>query len=228
MENTLVPARGYDLRHVPRVPLPRRPTADLLRLPGRLRGAVTAAGRILDEVHADAVVGFGGYVSVPAYLAARKRGLPIVVHEANARPGVANRLGARLTRFVAVSAPDGGLPHARMVGPPAAAQHRHPRPTRHAGDRAGPLRAGGRLPDAAGLRRLARRQAAQRARPWPPRPRWPPPGIQVLHAVGREHADTVKVAPGARCAALCDGRLTSNGWTWPMPPRTSPCAAGAR
>ena len=42
----------------------------------------------------DIVVGFGGYVSAPAYLAARRHGVPIVVHEANARPGIANRLGS--------------------------------------------------------------------------------------------------------------------------------------
>ena len=48
MENTLVPARGYELRHVPRVPMPRRPTADLLRLPGRLRAAVRTAGTFIE------------------------------------------------------------------------------------------------------------------------------------------------------------------------------------
>ena len=52
---------------------------------------------------ADVVVGFGGYVAAPAYLAARRRlGVPIVVHEANARPGLANRLGARMSRHVGV------------------------------------------------------------------------------------------------------------------------------
>jgi len=53
---------------------------------------VRAAGAVLDFVPAEVVVGFGGHVAVPAYLAARRQGLPIVVHEANARPGVANRL----------------------------------------------------------------------------------------------------------------------------------------
>jgi UDP-N-acetylglucosamine--N-acetylmuramyl-(pentapeptide) pyrophosphoryl-undecaprenol N-acetylglucosamine transferase len=64
------------------------------------------------------VAGFGGYVSVPAYLAARKRRLPLVVHEGNALPGIANRLGARLTDHVATSFPDTDLPHARYVGLP--------------------------------------------------------------------------------------------------------------
>ncbi|WP_344006242.1 glycosyltransferase, partial [Isoptericola halotolerans] len=43
LEAELVPARGYELREVPRVPLPRRPSVDLLRLPGRLGVAVRAA-----------------------------------------------------------------------------------------------------------------------------------------------------------------------------------------
>ncbi len=103
LEHRLVPERGYRLAPVPRVPLPRRPGADLLRLPGRLRAAVAGAGAAIAEVGADVVVGFGGYVATPAYLAARRRGVPVVVHEQNSRPGVANRLGARLTRHVAVT-----------------------------------------------------------------------------------------------------------------------------
>ena len=66
----------------------------------------------------DVVVGFGGYVSVPAYLAARKRRLPLVVHEGNALPGLANRLGARFTRHVATSFPGTELPHATYLGLP--------------------------------------------------------------------------------------------------------------
>ncbi len=118
LEARLVPARGYALVTVPRVPLPRRPSVDLLTLPVRLRGALRAAVSILDREKPCAVVGFGGYAAVPAYLAARRRRVPIVVHEANARAGIANRLGARLTRDVAVANLDCGLPHARLVGIP--------------------------------------------------------------------------------------------------------------
>jgi UDP-N-acetylglucosamine--N-acetylmuramyl-(pentapeptide) pyrophosphoryl-undecaprenol N-acetylglucosamine transferase len=67
---------------------------------------------------ADVVVGFGGYVALPAYLAARRLRVPIVVHEANARPGLANRIGARMTRHVAVASPAVRLPHAEYVGIP--------------------------------------------------------------------------------------------------------------
>ncbi len=118
LEARLVPERGYALATIPRVPLPRRPTPDLLRLPGRVVGAVRQTRAHLDRVGADVVVGFGGYVSLPAYLAARRRGTPSVVHEANARAGLANRVGARLTPYVAAAVEGTGLRGARVLGIP--------------------------------------------------------------------------------------------------------------
>ena len=118
LESRLVPAHGLTLAVVPRVPLPRRPTLDWLRLPGRLRAAVRAAGRAIDEAGAGVVVGFGGYVATPAYLAARRRRVPVVVHEQNARPGLANRLGARWASAVATTFPATRLPHAQVTGLP--------------------------------------------------------------------------------------------------------------
>jgi UDP-N-acetylglucosamine--N-acetylmuramyl-(pentapeptide) pyrophosphoryl-undecaprenol N-acetylglucosamine transferase len=117
LETTLVPARGYRLELIPPVPLPRKPSPDALRLPLRVRRAVRRVREILDEVGADVVVGFGGYVALPAYLAARGR-VPIVVHEANAHAGLANRVGARLADRVAVAVPACGLPRAEVVGVP--------------------------------------------------------------------------------------------------------------
>ncbi|MEV5411729.1 undecaprenyldiphospho-muramoylpentapeptide beta-N-acetylglucosaminyltransferase [Thermopolyspora sp. NPDC052614] len=118
LETRLVPARGYELRLVPAVPLPRSLTPQLLTVPGRLAGAISAAAAILDDVRADVMVGFGGYVATPAYLGARRRGVPMVVHEANPRPGLANRLGARLTEHVFTGHPDTPLPNAQYVGIP--------------------------------------------------------------------------------------------------------------
>jgi UDP-N-acetylglucosamine--N-acetylmuramyl-(pentapeptide) pyrophosphoryl-undecaprenol N-acetylglucosamine transferase len=118
LENRVVPEAGYPLELIPPVPLPRRPSVDLLRVPGRLRGAVRAALKVLDRIQPDVVVGYGGYVSMPAYLAARRRRLPLVVHEQNALPGLANKAGARIARRVAVSFPGTRLPHAEYVGLP--------------------------------------------------------------------------------------------------------------
>jgi UDP-N-acetylglucosamine--N-acetylmuramyl-(pentapeptide) pyrophosphoryl-undecaprenol N-acetylglucosamine transferase len=118
LETRLVPARGYDLELVPAVPLPRTITPSLLTVPGRLAGAINAVAAVLDRVKADILVGFGGYVATPAYLAAKRRGLPIVVHEANPRPGLANRLGARLTDHVFTGFPDAALPKGEFIGTP--------------------------------------------------------------------------------------------------------------
>ena len=118
LETRLIPEAGYPLELVPPVPLPRRPNADLFRTPGRVRAARNAALEVVDRIRPDVVVGFGGYVSVPAYLAARKRRLPLVVHEGNALPGIANRLGARFTTHVATSFPDTDLRNATYIGLP--------------------------------------------------------------------------------------------------------------
>jgi UDP-N-acetylglucosamine--N-acetylmuramyl-(pentapeptide) pyrophosphoryl-undecaprenol N-acetylglucosamine transferase len=118
LETRLVPMRGYDLALIPAVPLPRSLTPQLLSVPGRLAAAVGAATDALDDARADVVVGFGGYVATPAYLAARRRGIPIVVHEANSRPGLANRIGARLTSHVFTGQPRTRLPHATCIGIP--------------------------------------------------------------------------------------------------------------
>ena len=50
LESRLVPERGYPLLTVPKVPLPRKPSGDLLRLPGNLRAAVAAAERAIERV----------------------------------------------------------------------------------------------------------------------------------------------------------------------------------
>ena len=118
LETRLVPMRGYDLELIPAVPLPRAVTPQLLTVPGRLAGAVHGVGVILDRVGADVLVGFGGYVATPAYLAARRHKVPIVVHEANPLPGIANRLGAHLTTHVFTSNPDTKLRNAVCLGLP--------------------------------------------------------------------------------------------------------------
>jgi UDP-N-acetylglucosamine--N-acetylmuramyl-(pentapeptide) pyrophosphoryl-undecaprenol N-acetylglucosamine transferase len=119
LETRVIPEAGYRLELIPPVPLPRRPSVDLLRVPGRLRGAVRAAREHIRAFAPDVVVGFGGYVSMPVYVAARRAKVPLVIHEGNALPGVANRFGARFcTNLVATSFPDTKLRHARFIGLP--------------------------------------------------------------------------------------------------------------
>ena len=118
LEARLVPERGYELLTIPRLPFPRRPNGDALRFPGRWRRTVAQVRAILRERQVDVVVGFGGYASAPAYRAARLEKLPIALHEQNAKPGFANRLGARWTRFVGVTFSSTRLAHSTLVGLP--------------------------------------------------------------------------------------------------------------
>lgn len=122
LEADLVPRAGIELRTIPRAPAPRRLNGDFLRFPGRLRAAIKETARIVDEVRPDVIVGFGGYVSTPAYIVAHRRGIPLVIHEANARPGLANRLGARWASRVAVTFPGTPLRRAIVTGSPLRAE----------------------------------------------------------------------------------------------------------
>lgn len=118
LEARLVPERGYELLIVDKVPFPRRPDRAAAAFPARLRRAVAQVATHLRAHDVDVVVGFGGYASAPAYLAARRAGIPIVIHEANAKPGMANVLGARMSRRVGVAFPGTRLRGARVVGMP--------------------------------------------------------------------------------------------------------------
>lgn len=193
LDTTLIPARGYPLELIPPVPLPRRPNRALLATPGKLRDSVRAAAQVLERVDAEVVVGFGGYVAMPAYLAARRRGIPIVVHEANARPGVANRVAARMTTHVFTASSAVRLPHATAIGIPL-------RPAIATLDRA-EQRAGARAefglePDRPALLVTGGSQGA-RAINWAvssAADRLRAAGVQVLHIVGPKN--TVSVPDG--------------------------------
>lgn len=116
LETRLVPARGYDLELISPVPLPRRINKDLFTLPIRLRRTIKQVRKIMRERNVEVVVGFGGYVALPVYLAARGR-VPIIVHEANARPGLANKVGARFAQTIAQTYA-GSLPNGVQTGLP--------------------------------------------------------------------------------------------------------------
>ncbi|HEU0257134.1 MAG TPA: UDP-N-acetylglucosamine--N-acetylmuramyl-(pentapeptide) pyrophosphoryl-undecaprenol N-acetylglucosamine transferase [Microbacteriaceae bacterium] len=118
LESRLVPGHGYELAVIPKLPFPRRPGGYALRFPFALYGAVRRVRRMLRERRIDVVVGFGGYAAAPAYLASSGARVPIVVHEANARAGWANRLGARRAARVGVAFEGTGLPGARLIGMP--------------------------------------------------------------------------------------------------------------
>jgi len=125
LESRLVPGRGYELVFVPRVPFPRRLNRQALSFPGRFHGAVSGVVDLIRSRNVDVVVGFGGFVSTPAYLAARRAGIPIAIHEANAKPGLANKLGARFTRHVGVAFTGTPIRHGQFVGMPLRPEIEH-------------------------------------------------------------------------------------------------------
>ena len=118
LETTVIPEAGLELRLIDPVPLPRTLNLDLIKLPFTLTRSVRQARRVLRDAKADVLVGFGGYVSIPAYLAARLSGVPVVVHEANKLPGIANKVGARFASFVATTFPETVLRGGQVVGMP--------------------------------------------------------------------------------------------------------------
>ena len=101
LESLLIPKRGYRIHYIPKASFPRKISPKNFLFPFLLVSAIFKARSIVKG--ADLVIGFGGYVSTPAYLAAFSRKIPILIHEANAKPGLANRLGRRLAKVTAVN-----------------------------------------------------------------------------------------------------------------------------
>ena len=126
LESRLVPEAGLSLHTIARLPLPRKLSLRALSFGPRFLGAVFRSWRILGRHQAEVVAGFGGYACAPVYVAAWLRKTPIVIHEANAVAGFANRLGARFTRHVLTAFPTPGLPGARIIGMPMARAMTHP------------------------------------------------------------------------------------------------------
>jgi UDP-N-acetylglucosamine--N-acetylmuramyl-(pentapeptide) pyrophosphoryl-undecaprenol N-acetylglucosamine transferase len=118
LEARLVPERGYELLFVDKVPFPRRPDRAALAFPGAFRRATAQVREYLRARRVDVVVGFGGYAAAPAYVAAGREKMPVVVHEANAKPGLANVLGARRAAAVGVAFAGTPLKGAQVVGMP--------------------------------------------------------------------------------------------------------------
>ena len=118
LEMTLVPAAGFSVLQIPKVAIARSLSPSLLKVPFQLVASVVQTMKHLKGV--DCAVGFGGYVSGPLYFAAAIKRIPLVIHEQNAKPGWANRLGALFTKYTAISYPvnKGALSRAELTGLP--------------------------------------------------------------------------------------------------------------
>lgn len=203
LEATLVPEAGFRLHHIEAAAIPRRLSPRLVTVPFALRRSVRCCAEILRDERARVVVTFGGYVSFPVARAAWREQLPLIVHEQNAVPGLANRVAARWADTVAVTFPG------------SADRFRHPERTAVTGD---PVREDVRDLDP----RRARADARRRLGLDPDRPtllvfggsqgarrineaivdahgRWEITDLQVLHAAGRAaYDDTARAWAAAR------------------------------
>ncbi len=121
MAGDAVTAAGFAVDLLPGRGLQRRLTlANVGALWSTVSAVVRAIG-IVRRYRPRVVVGFGGYASLPCVIAARVLRVPVVVHEQDVAPGLANRIGVRLGARPAVSLPGTPLPHATLTGNPVRA-----------------------------------------------------------------------------------------------------------
>jgi undecaprenyldiphospho-muramoylpentapeptide beta-N-acetylglucosaminyltransferase len=122
LETSAVPAAGYAIEVLPGRGLDRsrslRALARNLRTAADTVVAFARAWGIVRRSRPAVVVGVGGYASLPALVAGRLQRVPAVVHEADAHPGLANRIAVRLGARAAVSLPGTPLPGAVVTGNP--------------------------------------------------------------------------------------------------------------
>jgi len=103
LEFRLLPELGWPLRTIPMSGWAGLGFAARTKSLLRLGGSLHLARRIIGEFRPDVVVGVGGYASVPVLLAASASGVPYLIHEQNAWPGLANRLLGRWAKRVCLS-----------------------------------------------------------------------------------------------------------------------------
>src|SRR5882762_9617933 len=117
MEATLVPKRGYDMAWISFSGLRGKGPPAFSHLPLRLLVAFWQSARAIFAHRPDVVLGMGGYVSFPGGMMAALLGKPLVVHEQNAIPGLANRVLAAVADRVLCAFP-GALKRASVTGNP--------------------------------------------------------------------------------------------------------------
>jgi UDP-N-acetylglucosamine--N-acetylmuramyl-(pentapeptide) pyrophosphoryl-undecaprenol N-acetylglucosamine transferase len=100
-ERRLVPEAGFELFTVNALPVLRKVSVATVRAGWAAASAVRRCRPVVRG--AAAVVGMGGYASFPAVAAARRDGVPVLLHEQNAVPGLANRILSRTARALALS-----------------------------------------------------------------------------------------------------------------------------
>ncbi len=117
MEARLVPPQGFAFEAVDFGGVRGKKLSTMALAPLRLARAVAQSVRVLRRVRPNVLVGMGGYISVPAGLAGAAMGTPLLLHEQNSVPGLANRTLSRVARRAFTAFPD-ALPKGEWVGNP--------------------------------------------------------------------------------------------------------------
>ncbi len=119
LESKVYPDQGFPFFEVELQGLKRSLTVENLKIPGVVVRARRRIRDLIRDIRATAVLGMGGYVTIPTALAARSAGVPFFNAEQNAEAGLANRVSARWAETSFVAFPNtGGLPRAEWVGNP--------------------------------------------------------------------------------------------------------------
>ncbi len=142
METRLVPQHGIAIDTIPVKGLRGKGIATLLGAPLRVLRAIRAASAVLRLRQPAVVISFGGFAAGPGGIAAKLRGLPLVVHEQNRAPGFTNRVLAKFARRVLTGFPQTFAgDREEVVGNPVRAEIAAvAAPAQRFADRAGALR----------------------------------------------------------------------------------------
>lgn len=106
LEGELIPKAGYEFKDVEALPMPYRPSPAILKALMANRRGEKQCLSLIEDFRPDCVISTGGYVSAPLIMAAKKTGVPVMIHEANAFPGRANKLFAKGSALVMTGFPD--------------------------------------------------------------------------------------------------------------------------
>ncbi|GAA5523928.1 UDP-N-acetylglucosamine--N-acetylmuramyl-(pentapeptide) pyrophosphoryl-undecaprenol N-acetylglucosamine transferase [Microbulbifer aestuariivivens] len=117
IEAQLIPDAGIPLNCITVEGVRGKGKLALLKAPLKILGALRQALAVMKKVRPHAVLGFGGYATGPGGVAARLRGIPLLIHEQNAVAGTTNRLLAKIANRVLEAFPS-GLPAGEQVGNP--------------------------------------------------------------------------------------------------------------
>ena len=117
LENDLVPRAGYKLKTIEAYGIKRKISLNNIKNACKTLKSYKVAKNIIKEIKPDIVIGTGGYICGPVFAGAFKYGIPTVIHESNAFPGVAVKLLSKKTDTVLVGFEDAKrrLPKAKNV-----------------------------------------------------------------------------------------------------------------